>query len=118
MALPILIRGDRCATSTELFSEWARALDFPASFRRDWDSFDELMGDLGWHPGDVVIRVEYANRLLEQEVEKRELLVEILDDVRSVLAGQGRRLEISFEAPARDADAMPELFLPFVNDSA
>lgn len=44
-ALSAVIHGTGCRTTAELFSEWARGLDFPAYFGRNWDAFHDCLSE-------------------------------------------------------------------------
>ncbi|MGW3652905.1 barstar family protein [Streptomyces sp. NPDC000878] len=49
-ALPLVIRGADCRTRAELFSEWARALDFPRYFGHNWNAFHDCLSEKAlWH---------------------------------------------------------------------
>ncbi len=37
-----------CRSKTDLLDRIARALQFPATFGRNWDAFSDCLGDLGW----------------------------------------------------------------------
>ena len=89
----IVVSGRACRTRRGLFTEWARALDFPAYFGHNWDAFADSLTDRAWpelaDPGaepaelePLVITVEDAERLLAEEPPARlATLLEILDDV-------------------------------------
>ena len=60
-----IIRGQRCATPSALFQEWAAALQFPYYFGENWDAFVECMIDLQWLPGSCyVFVVTQSDRVL------------------------------------------------------
>lgn len=39
------VRGSRCRTSRDLFTEWATELGFPDYFGRNWDAFSDCLGE-------------------------------------------------------------------------
>jgi hypothetical protein len=43
-----VVRGDRCDIVASLFHEWAAALQFPYYFGRNWNAYEECLGDLAW----------------------------------------------------------------------
>lgn len=60
--------GTECKNRSDLFSEFARLLEFPAYFGRNWDALDECITDLEWMPGlGYVLIVKNADRLLSEE---------------------------------------------------
>ncbi|MER5219033.1 barstar family protein [Streptomyces flaveus] len=72
-ALSAVIHGTGCRTAADLFSEWARTLDFPPHFGRNWDAFHDCLTEKAlWyvdldgppptHP--LTILVEDASHLL------------------------------------------------------
>jgi len=80
------VDGDRCGTARALFTEWARALDFPEYFGHNWDALEECLGDVLYPPGrpdaaELVLLVERAELLLAAEPPAAlATLLGILDD--------------------------------------
>lgn len=73
------VRGQRCPTKMELLDHWAAALQFPDYFGRNWDAFDDMLGDLGWMPAaGYAIFVTSAHRLLEDAPNDLPVLLDIV----------------------------------------
>ncbi len=105
-----IVDSTRCATSAELFDEWAAALEFPEHFDRSWDTFDECVADLAWLPGDACgVLVMHADSLLERDVGR---LPSLLDSLRSAALEGTRTLRVVFQAPPSD-DARLAVFREF-----
>jgi len=80
------VAGDRCGTSADLFTEWARGLGFPDYFGHNWDALEECLGDVLHPPGhadaaELLLVVEEAELLLVAEPPAAlATLLSILDD--------------------------------------
>lgn len=99
-----IVDASRCATSGELFDEWAAALDFPDSFGRDWAAFHECVADLAWLPGSARgVLVMHADSLLERDAGR---LPTLLDALRSAALEGERTLRVVFQAAAADDDRL------------
>ncbi|RJL29966.1 barstar family protein [Bailinhaonella thermotolerans] len=87
-----VVRGPRCRTTGALFEEWAAALGFPGYFGRNWDAFDDCLGDLD---PELTILVTGAQELLADEP-PRELgvLLTLLGE-----AGRDGREHVVLQAP-------------------
>ncbi len=60
-----VIDSNKCRSSRELFSEFARALKFPGYFGNNWAALDECITDLDWAPAKgYVLIVKDADQLL------------------------------------------------------
>ena len=75
------VDGRRCRTKAALLDEFARALEFPPQFGRNWDAFEDCLNDLSWLEADgYVIVVTSAHAVLaREEPEEYETFVSILD---------------------------------------
>jgi RNAse (barnase) inhibitor barstar len=75
------VDGRRCRTKAALLDEFARALELPAHFGRNWDALEDCLNDLGWLPADgFVIVVTSAHAVLaREEPEAYDTLVSILE---------------------------------------
>jgi len=76
-----VLRGVKCRTSTGLFAEFARALDFPDYFGHNWDALEECLADLDWLPakGYVLLLTE-AEQVLPEDEEDYATFLEVLND--------------------------------------
>ena len=85
-----VLRGDRCRTAGELFSEFARALDFPDYFGHDWDALEECLADLEWLPAKgYVLLLTDAEQILRDDEEDYETFLEVMNDAGEAW-GSGR----------------------------
>ena len=99
-----IVDATRCATSPELFDEWAAALEFPDHFGRNWDAFEECVADLEWLPRNACgVLVMHADSLLERETGR---LPTLLAALRSAALEAERTLRIVFQAAASDDDRL------------
>jgi hypothetical protein len=72
------IDGRSARTKSGLLSEFARALEFPAGSGRNWDAFEELLGDLEWLPATgYLILVTAADELLADDPEDYDTFIGI-----------------------------------------
>jgi len=63
--LTIRFVSGQCHSKDDLFSKWSRELGFPAYFGRNWDAFEEMIGDLDWlSVPRVLLVVEKSQELL------------------------------------------------------
>ena len=76
-----VIKGRHCKTPTNLFAEFARALEFPDYFGHNWDALEECLADLEWLPakGYILLITDAAHVLSDDEAEY-ETFLEILRD--------------------------------------
>jgi Barstar (barnase inhibitor) len=85
------IDGRRCRTKRGLFSEFARALEFPGDSGRNWDAFEELLADLAWLPGKgYLLIVTDADQLLVDLSEDYDTFIEIAQSVAKEWAAPRR----------------------------
>lgn len=76
-----IINGKKCATAAGVFTEFARALDFPDYFGHNWDAMEECLADLEWLPAKgYVLLITDAQAVLPDDEEEYETLLEILSD--------------------------------------
>lgn len=98
-----IIKGRHCKTPATLFSEFARALEFPDYFGHNWDALEECLTDLEWLPakGYVLLITEAAHVLSDDETEY-ETFLEVLRDAGETWgngqAGMGARRATPFHA--------------------
>ncbi|MFJ9900621.1 barstar family protein [Streptomyces sp. NPDC091280] len=97
---PRELRGSRCRTLEDFFTEWATGLGFPDYFSRNWDAFVDCLRDVG--PVSVVVR-EAADLLVDGPPHELAVLLSVLSEA----AGDERatlRLLLLDDAPARLSD--------------
>ncbi|HET7057223.1 MAG TPA: barstar family protein [Nitrospiraceae bacterium] len=90
--------GRKCHTKAGLLGEFARVLDFPDYFGKNWDAFEECVTDLQWlpAPGYLFIITE-AEQLLPDRDEEYETFLKILEESGKVWGTeQDVRPEIPF----------------------
>lgn len=76
-----LIQGTKCRTPSDLFSEFARALDFPDYFGHNWDGLEECLADLEWLPAKgYILLITDAHAVLPDDEDEYETLLEVLSD--------------------------------------
>jgi RNAse (barnase) inhibitor barstar len=81
------VDGAACRSKRALFTEWARALDFPDYFGHNWDAFTDVLGERRRH-GPVVVAVDNAVQLLADEPpDQLRLLIGVLDGVTVTFRG-------------------------------
>jgi len=77
--------GRRCRTKTDLLAHWAEGLLFPDYFGRNWDAFEECLGDFFDRRSpdglERVVRIDHAAELLVDGAEAD--LVTFVEIVRS-----------------------------------
>lgn len=65
------INGKNCKNSQSLFTEFATKLEFPDYFGRNWDAFDECIGDLSWlNAKTLLIKVKNVGSILSLETKR------------------------------------------------
>jgi RNAse (barnase) inhibitor barstar len=77
-----VVRGAKCRSTPGLFSEVARAMDFPDYFGHNWDALEECLTDLEWLPGKgFVLLVTAAEQILaDDEEEEFATFLQVLSD--------------------------------------
>src|ERR1700730_6975517 len=97
------IDGRRCTTKVELLSAFARALEFPSYFGRNWDAFEECLTDLSWMPAaGFLIIVTNAERVLAASDAD---YATFLDSLRTA----GREWAVTRETPFQTVLTVSEL---------
>ena len=98
-----MVDGKRGGDAAERFDEWAGALHFPDSFRRNWHAFSECISDLDWLPGRARgVLVSDADKLLAREPIQLVTLVEALHEAQLELKREGRLLRFVFQTETED----------------
>lgn len=76
-----VINGKKCATPAGVFTEFARALEFPDYFGHNWDAMEECLADLEWLPAKgYILLITDAQAVIPDDEEEYETLLEILSD--------------------------------------
>ncbi|MBH0202258.1 MAG: barstar family protein [Nitrospira sp.] len=76
-----IIQGKNCRTPSALFTEFARALDFPDYFGHNWDALEECLADFEWlHAKGYILLIHDADAVLPEDEEEYETLLEIFSD--------------------------------------
>lgn len=77
------LRGNKMRTRQGLFDEFVAAFQFPGYFGRNWNAFEECLGQMDYvDPGKgIVILIRLPEELLADEPEARKVFSEILTDV-------------------------------------
>lgn len=76
-----LIQGEQCGAPSDLFDEFARALDFPDYFGHNWDALEECLADLEWLPAKgYILLITNGQAVLPDDEDEYETLLEILSD--------------------------------------
>jgi RNAse (barnase) inhibitor barstar len=76
-----VIQGKKCRTPSDLFGEFARALDFPDYFGHNWDALEECLADFEWLPAKgYVLLLTDAHAVLPDDEDEYETLLEVLSD--------------------------------------
>ncbi|MEW2121827.1 barstar family protein [Streptomyces sp. NPDC005474] len=93
---PTVVQGADCRTRAELFSAWARALEFPGHFGHNWNAFHDCVSERAlWHSdpdgpppaGPLTILVEDAALLLtDAHSSELHVLLQSLSDAATVAA--------------------------------
>ena len=76
------IDGEQVDTLEKFYQELIVQLQFPDTFGRNLDAFDEMINDLDWLEETTICLVfkNYDNFLSEENDEAREIILTILDD--------------------------------------
>lgn len=95
------LRGSKCRTTQGLFSEFARALNFPDYFGYNWDALEECLADLEWLPAKgYVLVITEADELLPDDEEDYETFLEVVSDAGETWGtgqtGMGNSRAVSF----------------------
>lgn len=76
-----VVHGKKCTTPAGVFTEFARALEFPDYFGHNWDALEECLADLEWLPAKgYVVLITDARSVIPDNDEEYETLLEILSD--------------------------------------
>ena len=74
-----IIRGKRCGAAGDLFDEFARGLDFPPYFGRNWDALEDCLTDLEWLSAEAfVVVMTNAELVLKNDPEGWKTMTGIL----------------------------------------
>lgn len=90
--------GRKCRTKAGLLGEFARVLDFPSYFGKNWDAFEDCLTDLQWLPAPgYLFIVTDAEQVLPDHDEEYEIFIQILEESGKVWGTeQDVRPEIPF----------------------
>lgn len=85
------VNGKQCGTPAKLFDEFARAMEFPDYFGRNWDALEECLADLEWLPANgYVVLITEAQAVLPDDDDEYETFLEVLSDAGEAWSkGQG-----------------------------
>lgn len=76
-----VIQGKKCRQSSDLFTEFARALDFPDYFGHNWDAVEECLADFEWLLAKgYILLITDAHAVLPDDEDEYETLLEVLSD--------------------------------------
>lgn len=76
-----LVQGKKCGTPSNLFDEFAQALDFPDYFGHNWDALEECLADFEWLPAKgYILLITDAHAVLPDDEDEYETLLEVLSD--------------------------------------
>ncbi|MGH7233172.1 MAG: barstar family protein [Nitrospiraceae bacterium] len=74
-----VVHGRKCKTKKGLLSEFARVLDFPSYYGKNWDALDECLTDLEWLPAQgYLLVITDAEQVLRHHHEDYRDLIRIL----------------------------------------
>jgi RNAse (barnase) inhibitor barstar len=66
-----ILRGNRCTGKDALLDEFARGLDFPDYFGKNWDALEDCLTDLEWLSAEAfVIIMTNADQILKNSPEE------------------------------------------------
>ncbi len=78
----IHLDGQRCETKQQLFTEYARAFEFPNYFGENWDALEECLSDLEWKPSKGYLTLlHHGERILSKQEEEYSTFVTILKSI-------------------------------------
>ena len=82
-ALVTVLRGTKMRTESQLFDEFAAALQFPYYFGENWNAFSECLADLSWLPatGHVLVITAPTDLLGQAPEDALSVLVRTLERV-------------------------------------
>ncbi len=61
-----VLRGNQCGTKDDLLGEFARGLEFPSYFGRNWDALEDCLTDLEWLSAEAfVLIITNADQVLK-----------------------------------------------------
>jgi hypothetical protein len=76
------INGENCKNKLNLLDQFSKALNFPDYFGKNWDAFDEVMGDLNWlnmeEFGGILICISNPQFLLSDEPDEINTFLDII----------------------------------------
>jgi RNAse (barnase) inhibitor barstar len=76
-----IVHGKKCRHSSDLFNEFARALDFPDYFGHNWDALEECLADFEWLSAKgYILLITDAQAVLPDDEDEYETLLEVLSD--------------------------------------
>lgn len=80
--LLVRIGGEQCLTEKRLHHEWAKSLQFPDYYGKNWDALSDCLGDIYWYPRTnakaCVIIVTDADQLLARNAYDWEIFWQVI----------------------------------------
>ena len=96
------IAGCNCVTMDGLFTEFAKALQFPDYFGNNWAAFDECLNDLDWLSGEAyLLLIEDVDQVLTTSDSSFKIFINIL------------KCSVDEWTEGRNYDSFPTLPTPF-----